>query len=504
MVPLTLHQSTHEPADPSFPSALQSPLSNGGQTTKSLDARIAALKTRQDMIDGMLLELSSGQGRAGGGSVRWRGSASAATPQAPQQQPPQQQQQQQFAKAPKASQQQQEEETAVALAAARAAALSSSSSSKRKKRALGTGKPTHEVHTEPLPCSLNESIRVDRTVAKRLGVYVYERETERCALSAISHKMEPGCRGEGNRVGKKLKPEMQRQLLVVGVQRSGTHYAWEMYNRLGVHVHHEGLGPDGAVSWFFAYKTTGYAINNPTALHDHSFCFVFHQVRHPMRVVSSIVKASRKNWDTYWEWVTKTDEKVCGPSMRCKKMPLLKRSARQWLVWNRHIEEYADLRFRVEDTSPRAVCRLAMFDEYICGSQGEYHTTSSKVIQPVVEPQAPADNHTGTDHLKASWEEIQAMDADLAAEMKEMTRRYGYHLDPAMHPQSLSTAVFRAGGVEKKQKQNQGELATKGAKAEEAAQMSKAIKKLRGKTAKKRGRGGGGGAGGGTSGGSLW
>ena len=31
-------------------------------------------------------------------------------------------------------------------------------------------------------------------------------------------------------------------------------------------MHHEGLGPDGAVSWFFAYKAATYAINNPTPL----------------------------------------------------------------------------------------------------------------------------------------------------------------------------------------------------------------------------------------------
>jgi len=36
-------------------------------------------------------------------------------------------------------------------------------------------------------------------------------------------------------------------------------------------------------------------------------------------------------------------------------------------------------RFRVEDTSPRAVCRLAMLPERLCGSDGRYHTTSSKV-----------------------------------------------------------------------------------------------------------------------------
>ena len=35
---------------------------------------------------------------------------------------------------------------------------------------------------------------------------------------------------------------------------TGTHFMWEMLNRLGVDVHHEGVGRDGAVSWLFAYK----------------------------------------------------------------------------------------------------------------------------------------------------------------------------------------------------------------------------------------------------------
>ena len=40
--------------------------------------------------------------------------------------------------------------------------------------------------------------------------------------------------------------------------------------------------------------------------------------------------------------------------------------------------------------------------------------------------------------------------------MKEMTRRYGYHLDPAMHPQSLDTSTFRAGGKEGEAKPKAG------------------------------------------------
>jgi hypothetical protein len=109
-------------------------------------------------------------------------------------------------------------------------------------------------------------------------------------------------------------------------------------------------------------------------------------------------------------------------------------------------------RFRVEDTSPRTLCRLAMFPARICESDGRYHTTSSKVIQPIVEPQAPTDGHTGVDHLVADWDKIAKLDEQLVKEMQEMTRRYGYSLDPADHPQSLSTEAFRAGGLEKKKR----------------------------------------------------
>ena len=105
---------------------------------------------------------------------------------------------------------------------------------------------------------------------------------------------------------------------------------------------------------------------------------------------------------------------------------------------------YADVRFRVEDTSPRDVCRLAQFEERLCGSDGRYHTTSSPVIQPVVEPQAPADGHTGVEHLAVTWDKIRAADSELASAMMEMATRYGYHLDPSMHPQSLDTSVFKA------------------------------------------------------------
>ena len=150
-------------------------------------------------------------------------------------------------------------------------------------------------------------------------------------------------------------------MLITGVQRSGTHYSWEMMNRLGVHVHHEGLGPDGAVSWFFAYRSdAGYAINNPERLSDQRFRVVLHQVRHPLRVVSSVVKASRKPWDKFWEWIARTEPRVCfgqapvdtTDPMACRRIPLLLRASRLWLYWNEHIERFADVRYERATRTP--------------------------------------------------------------------------------------------------------------------------------------------------------
>lgn len=39
---------------------------------------------------------------------------------------------------------------------------------------------------------------------------------------------------------------------------------------------------------------------------------------------------------------------------------------------------------------------------------------------------------------------IAGVDTQLAKRMQEMTARYGYNLDPAMHPQSLDTSAFKA------------------------------------------------------------
>lgn len=49
---------------------------------------------------------------------------------------------------------------------------------------------------------------------------------------------------------------------------------------------------------------SGYIINNPQKLTFHRFHYVFHQVRHPLRVISTLVSRC-DTWDKYWRWIAR-------------------------------------------------------------------------------------------------------------------------------------------------------------------------------------------------------
>lgn len=101
----------------------------------------------------------------------------------------------------------------------------------------------------------------------QFSMYRYEHDTPLCYRHYISLKYTPECGLDDQLDLKYVKP-----LLIVAVQRSGsteissihyntyllnitgTHYMWEMLQRVQIDVHHEGVGPDGAVSWLYAVK----------------------------------------------------------------------------------------------------------------------------------------------------------------------------------------------------------------------------------------------------------
>lgn len=319
-----------------------------------------------------------------------------------------------------------------------------------------------------------------------------------CEIEKISLKFLSNC-PEGQRT-LMIPPETDdqykknltfiRPLLVIAVQRSGTHYVWEMLNRLGVEVHHEGVGPAGAISWLFAYKLdmfpdpskpalikpgrtkpppNKYVINNQERLTHHRFKYVFHQVRHPLRVISTLLARCGK-WDRIWLWLSYMD----GLEDINQHQSPLKRSMLLWFLWNRHIESYADLRFRSEDTSPRDVCKWSGFDHAICsrvdGISGSVVEPIASAIsgvtelssgnngdnQPVIPSPAGKKQEKGTDNnnihnnsskddiIRLQWRDLEKADAALARQIKVMCLEYGYSLDPNTHRQHAATREFTA------------------------------------------------------------
>jgi hypothetical protein len=50
------------------------------------------------------------------------------------------------------------------------------------------------------------------------------------------------------------------------------------------------------------FTRRGYILNNPRRLLAQRFKFVFHQVRHPLRVIKTLVERCQ-NWDKFWKFI---------------------------------------------------------------------------------------------------------------------------------------------------------------------------------------------------------
>ena len=359
-----------------------------------------------------------------------------------------------------------------------------------------------------------EAIGLDREPFHSYYRYTHN-YSDPCLLHYISLKYDPDC-------GDQLASRYIRPLLIVSVQRSGSHYAWEMLNRLGIHVHHEGLGPDGAVSWLYAVNSislrqrthpragrplrgmkyvstkkpleqdvivpttgrwkgsptygtvgvfvrTGYAINNPEKISQHRFRVILHQVRHPLRVINTLVKRCAP-WDKYWRWIAY----VKGMKAITRNQSPLKRAMLLYILWNRHIERYADIRFKSETTSPKTICLLGSLKDRCHGS----NQTNVEIIEPAPEPEEfdqeeqegqveedLEDLEEGIEESMASvtithdsnitqlsainamnvtWADVEREDKHLANELKIMCVEYGYDLDPNEIPQNEETKQFTA------------------------------------------------------------
>lgn len=223
--------------------------------------------------------------------------------------------------------------------------------------------------------------------------------------------------------------QAELKVLVTGCGRSGTKFTALLLQRLGLDVRHEKLGRDGIAAWPLAVRT-------PTtpwgpAVAPERFGEIFHQVRHPLAVIRSVVTFKPDSW-TY----------VYAHTSASAADPLVLRGAKYWLEWNEHAERIATWRYRIEDVA-------AVFDE-LCerldvtadwsalerlpadtntrryGRVFHYYDEISArlrlrrvetVAHAVARPQ---------ERPEVSWSTVERLDPRLAARVRAKAETYGY------------------------------------------------------------------------------
>eukprot|EP00730_Choanoeca_flexa_P006952 TRINITY_DN12252_c2_g2_i4.p1 TRINITY_DN12252_c2_g2~~TRINITY_DN12252_c2_g2_i4.p1 ORF type:complete len:362 (+),score=63.49 TRINITY_DN12252_c2_g2_i4:190-1275(+) len=205
-----------------------------------------------------------------------------------------------------------------------------------------------------------------------------------------THKLQEGC--DHGRI---------LPVLVTGVGRSGTHHVENALRLMGIYVCHESACADGAISWPYAVVDPDAFYpweRNRARIHRQKFARVFHQVRHPLRVIASLTTYEAYSWD----FINKHT-----PNIDLTPMHPLRKALIHWVTWNRLVEPQADWRYRMEDTPVLEICRRAGFGD--------------RCKEP---PQPP--KRADRPHANVSWSQLHQADPFFTREAMLMAQRYGY------------------------------------------------------------------------------
>jgi hypothetical protein len=214
-----------------------------------------------------------------------------------------------------------------------------------------------------------------------------------------------------------MEPISQLRFVVVGSGRSGTRYASELFTALDIPCGHEAIfGAQPRCE----RTLVGDASFGAAALLNHFDGQVFHQVRHPLAVLRSILATeffSRPGaYLSYLRLIEATLPDI-------KRLPSPLEKAMHYIVaWNRLCEAPALLRWRVEELDADTLSRAAALTGHP-RSAAACATALARVPRDV--------NRLELHHLSRlalDWNDIP--DTVQKRDLLEATRRYGY----ASHP----------------------------------------------------------------------
>lgn len=196
--------------------------------------------------------------------------------------------------------------------------------------------------------------------------------------------------------------KIKKLVLITGCARSGTYYISRLLWYSGLEVRHEAMGDEGMVSWTNAVETDDSPYGPPSNMYE--YAHIFHQVRHPLRAISSI--AEEANFP--WKFICKHIPEI---TMRD---PVLVRSAKYWYYWNLEAEKKAEFTFRVEDIH-YAIDEIAL---RLGKKLNKSHTDN-----------IPKDINASK-HRYYTWNDLKdAIDRDLYMNIVNMASRYGYDVN---------------------------------------------------------------------------
>ncbi len=221
--------------------------------------------------------------------------------------------------------------------------------------------------------------------------------------------------------------------MITGCGRSATRYITFVLRRLGLDVGHERMGGNGIASWCTAVE----AETPPwgESIKSVSFDNIFHQVRHPLKVIPSVCTLNKNSWRF-----------ICNNISCSMDDPAMLRSAKYWYYWNVEAEKKAEWRYRIEEFSDVydefcrrldvPIDRLALesvptdvntrrhgrlihyYDEFL--ERLFVNRTTLTLFRNTLKKKSDIEKQTFT------WESLKALDSELYKKIREKALEYGY------------------------------------------------------------------------------
>lgn len=188
-------------------------------------------------------------------------------------------------------------------------------------------------------------------------------------------------------------------IFVCGTARAATIYITKVLETLGYDIGHEKTGVDGSVGYHLV-------VIKPKNC--------FHQVRHPLKQISSMV--AHGAWGFMQDVIDINGMGLLG----CMQY---------WLLWNELIEEFAVWRYRIENL-PDVWCEFLERIDHKYEPLPDISTSINSCQEKTI-----CERHR---HIKLTWNDLFNKNRELAQRIKNKCMVYGYS---AELPQGQSEAV---------------------------------------------------------------